>query len=155
MQRPIEILIDHPRLHSRTASIRSMVRTALIEIGSRFPAGDLSIAFLTDDRLASLHDDFLNDPTPTDVITFPGDPLMDFAGEVCVSVDRALSVCSEHGHSFEEELTLYLVHGLLHLAGWDDKTPEDRIGMREGESRVMHTLREAKKVPSFSIKQSK
>jgi probable rRNA maturation factor len=155
MSRPIEILIDHPTLRCRVGSIRAMVRIALSEIGIRFPAGDLSLALLTDDRLAVLHDDFLNDPTLTDVITFPGDSAMEFAGEVCVSVDRALAVCAAHGHVFEEELTLYLVHGLLHLGGWDDKTDADRLLMREAEARVMQVIADADAVPPFAIKPSK
>jgi probable rRNA maturation factor len=152
MQRPIDIRIDHPTLHCKATAIKTMIRAAMVEIGSGFPDGDLSVAFLTDKHLASLHHTFLEDPTPTDVITFPGDPLMDFAGEVCVSVDRALAVCSENGQTFQEELTLYLVHGLLHLAGWDDRSPGDRVEMREGESRVMQALREAGVVPLFTLK---
>src|SRR5690625_1597484 len=53
------------------------------------PKGELSIVFLDDDQIAKLHKQFLNDPEPTDVITFPGDSLMDFAGEICVSVEHA------------------------------------------------------------------
>src|SRR5471032_895013 len=53
------------------------------------PPGELSLVFLTDAALARLHAEFLSDPTPTDVITFAGDPALGVAGEICVSADAA------------------------------------------------------------------
>lgn len=115
------------------------------------PPGELSIVFLTDDALAQLHADFLNDSSPTDVITFPGDVEMDFSGEICVSVDRALQVAPLQGTSFAYELTLYLVHGWLHLAGLDDLNEADRTVMRQGERFLMQRLSENRLIPSFEI----
>ena len=68
--------------------------------GRRVPGGDLSIAILSDAKVAEIHGDFLDDPTETDVITFPGDPDMEFAGEICVSADRALATHVETGDQF-------------------------------------------------------
>lgn len=116
----------------------------------RVAAGELSLVFLTDDELAQMHGDYCDDPTPTDVITFGGDADMDFAGEIYISVDRALEVAPQHGNSFAEELTLYLVHGWLHLAGLNDIEEADRAQMRVAEREVMASLKAAGLIPSFS-----
>lgn len=116
------------------------------------PDGELSLVFLTDDELAQIHADFLDDPSPTDVITFPGDDDMDFAGEICVSVDRALSEAPAQGWSFAEELTLYLVHGWLHLAGLDDLDEESRSEMRVAEKLCIERLKTLRAMPIFELK---
>jgi probable rRNA maturation factor len=78
---------------------RDLIRPALatrrmlsqLERCGRFPinGGDLSIVFVNDAAIAKVHAQFMDDPTPTDVITFPADPELDFAGEIIVSVDHA------------------------------------------------------------------
>ena len=114
-------------------------------------AGDLSLAFLGDAELASLHADFLGDSTPTDVITFPGDEVDGLAGEICVSVDRAEMESVVRNESFARELTLYLVHGWLHLVGFDDKDDADRSLMREAERKSMSAIEKAGLVPDFRL----
>jgi len=115
------------------------------------PNGEVSIAFLGDDSIATLHADFLDDPTPTDVITFPGDPDMDFAGEICTSVDHAIDRSKELNNPFKKELSLYLVHGWLHLAGYNDKAENERKEMRLAESQALSELEKAGAIPDFSI----
>ncbi|MFO1448543.1 MAG: rRNA maturation RNase YbeY [Opitutaceae bacterium] len=115
------------------------------------PAGELSLVFLTDPALAALHAQFLDDPSCTDVITFEGSELDGSAGEVCVSVDTAWAYARDHGRSFAEELTLYLVHGWLHLAGYDDLQPQKKRRMRAAEARAMALLQAAKAVPEFRL----
>lgn len=115
-------------------------------------AGEISIAFLTDAALARLHGDFMADPSTTDVITFPAAQAgHGEAGEVCISVDTANAYAAQHDHAFAEELTLYLVHGYLHLSGYDDRTPATRKQMRGAERRAIAALRSAKKMPEFAF----
>ena len=116
------------------------------------PPGELSLVLLTDAALAKLHADFLDDPTTTDVITFEGDPAFGVAGEICVSVDTAKTYAKKHRRDFREELTLYLVHGWLHLAGYDDLVPAKKRLMRAAEKRAINFLRAANAVPIFSIR---
>lgn len=116
----------------------------------RIGGGELSLVFLSDAALAQMHGEYCDDPTPTDVITFDGDAEMDFAGEIFVSIDRALAQAPHYGHSYAEELTLYLVHGWLHLAGLNDIEEADRARMRVAEREVMAALRAAGKVPVFA-----
>lgn len=116
------------------------------------PEGELSISFLTDPALAKLHADYLDDPTTTDVITFEGDETMGHAGDVCVSADTALSYSKKHDKAFPEELLRYVVHGWLHLAGYDDLEPRKKRRMRAAEDRALKLLRAAELLPAFSLK---
>jgi len=116
------------------------------------PGGELSVVFLTDEALAQIHGQFLNDPSSTDVITFSGDDEMDFAGEICVSVDRAMAEAPRHNWSFAEELTLYLIHGWLHLAGLDDLDDAGRLAMRAAEQHCIDALRQAGAIPEFVVR---
>lgn len=115
------------------------------------PEGELSIAFLDNETLRIMHGEFLQDPQITDVITFPGDPAEDFAGEICVSVDYALDYAEDQASSFSRELTLYLVHGWLHLAGLDDRSPEDARRMRDAEAQLLAFLGNRNCCPDFSL----
>lgn len=115
------------------------------------PPGELSIAFVCDEILAQMHAKFMNDPTPTDVITFPGDAEMSFAGEICVSVDHALKAAPKYGNTLARELTLYLVHGWLHLAGYDDTQTQNRKKMRTAEKQTLRALEAAHSIPNFRI----
>jgi len=172
IHRHISIANHHPHLRIERRAIARVIRI-LDTQGARFrggcPSGELSLVFLTDAALAKLHADFLGDPTPTDVITFSGEPAADLAGEICVSVDAALrrtapSLASTRGRvgrralttsrlaAFSAELTLYLVHGWLHLAGYDDLVPAKKRLMRRSETRAMTLLSAKKLVPGFSLR---
>ncbi|MDR1595844.1 MAG: rRNA maturation RNase YbeY [Puniceicoccales bacterium] len=111
--------------------------------------GDLSIAFLTTGNMVAIHGKFMGDDTGTDVITFPGDSNMGFAGEICVSPDYAIGSHLEHGTTFSEELTLYLIHGYLHLFGLDDVSEADTVWMRDGEKFCMELVKNKNCMPKF------
>jgi len=142
----------HPRLRFSRVQLGRCLAVLENQSGPRPPAGEISLAFLTDEALARVHEDFLNDPAPTDVITFPGGAADEFAGEICVSVDRAAAEAAKRAHAFARELTLYLVHGWLHLAGLDDLTPAGRRAMRRGERRLLAALQRARAVPNFRLR---
>jgi probable rRNA maturation factor len=115
------------------------------------PPGELSIALLTDGALAALHGRYLADPSRTDVITFAGDPEHATAGEICVSVDAAARHAKRARADLSREATLYVVHGWLHLAGYDDRGPGPRRRMRRAEARAMRLLARAGAVPRFKL----
>jgi probable rRNA maturation factor len=75
----------------------------------------VEVVLISDKQIAAIHQRFMNDPNPTDVITFQH-------GEIVISVEIAKRQARQFGTSLEHELRLYLVHGLLHLSGFDDKT---------------------------------
>ena len=152
--RDVHLHRAHPRLRlDRRAVIR--VIHLLDAAAARFqggpPEGELSLAFLTDPALAALHANFLGDPTPTDVITFEAQPGMGAAGEICVSADTARAFAQAKKLDFSRELTLYIVHGWLHLAGYDDLQPAKKRQMRAAEVLAMKLLDAADAVPVFSL----
>lgn len=154
----IAIANRHPRLRFSPAAVERMfavLETQRAEIVGRKSAtggGELSLVFLTDAALARLHATFLDDPTTTDVITFEGDPALGTAGEICVSADTAAAYAREHGRDFSTELTLYLAHGWLHLAGHDDLAPAKKRAMRRAEARALRALTRAEAIPRFTLR---
>jgi probable rRNA maturation factor len=155
--REVAIANRHPRLRlhrrqvTRVITLLDATIQTLAATPTGVPAGELSIVFLTDSALAELHGKFLYDPCPTDVITFDGDPHGGMAGEICVSVDTAAAYARTHGRDFSTELTLYVVHGWLHLAGHDDLVPTKKRAMRRAESRAMRALERAGAIPTFGL----
>lgn len=97
------------------------------------PDGELSVSFVSESKMRQLHVQFLNDASITDVITFSGDPELDFAGEIVVCPKYAERQCLRYHNAFSREVELYLIHGFLHLAGLKDKTLEEARKMREAE----------------------
>jgi probable rRNA maturation factor len=158
VRRSISIANCHPRLRLNRREIARLIETldangtAIGVEPSVIPSGELSLVFLTDAALAKLHGDFLDDPSTTDVITFEGDPTLGTAGEICVSADTAAAYAREHRRDFNEELTLYLVHGWLHLAGYDDLKPAKKRAMRRAEARALRVLERADALPRFSLR---
>jgi len=107
------------------------------------PLAALSIAVVDDGRMARLHQEYMADDRPTDVLTFdlrddPESPAIE--GEIVVSADTAAREAERRGLDAKEELTRYIVHGVLHLLGMDDRTPSDRRRMRREEDRVLAAL---------------
>ena len=96
---------------------------------------EIEITIVDDEDIARVHGDFLDDPTPTDVITF-------HHGEILISADTAQRQGLDHGKSVDHEIALYLIHGLMHLAGWDDHDADEA---REMAQRQESILREAMK----------
>jgi probable rRNA maturation factor len=113
-----------------------------LEASGAFPIaqGELSVVFVTDATIGRIHGEFMDDPSATDVITFPANTEMESAGEIIVSVDHARSRAEELGEPFSRVLSLYLVHGWLHLAGYDDRNETDRVAMRIAEQQALKIL---------------
>lgn len=113
---------------------------AALEHGGR--AGiPLAVVFVSDHELARLHARHLGDPSRTDVMAFDlGEEGRGPAGELFVSVERARAVARARNLAPERELTLYVVHGCLHLCGHDDHAPRARARMRRAERAVLARL---------------
>lgn len=95
--------------------------------------GEIEVTVVTDAEIAAVHGQFLADPSPTDVITF-------HHGEILVSVETASRQALEHGLSWDQELALYVIHGLLHLAGWDDHDPAEAERMSATQERILRAV---------------
>ena len=147
----LEVSNQYPNLSDPTAATQALVECLQNHSGFSLPPAELSIAFVTDSVIADVHAQFMDDPTPTDVITFPADSSMGSAGEILVSVDHALARSKELKLPFAQELSLYLAHGWLHLKGFNDTTPAEREAMRDAEKQALKALGQWHRVIDFKI----
>ena len=124
-----KLRIDRKRMHQAVQAILQDAAITDARIG---------VAIVGDPAIAKLHSEFLNDPTPTDVLSFVLEqaPGM-LEGEVVVSADTAASSAPQFGCTAEEELLLYVIHGTLHLVGYDDAGPRARAVMRKREKKYL------------------
>lgn len=118
------------------AFLQRVVTAALADVQRQ----DMPVSLLLadDETIAQLHADYCDDPSPTDVLSFA----MDDGVEVAVSVECAHRVATRHGHSTRAEIALYVVHGILHVCGYDDLEPDERARMREAEVRILQSIGE-------------
>ena len=130
--------------------LREITTVLLAELAG--PAASLEINLVSPAQMAKVNQRFLQHEGPTDVITFEGDPAHGTAGEICVSADTAAAYAREHRRDFSAELILYLVHGWLHLAGYDDLQPAKKRVMRRAEARAVKLLQTAGVRPRFSLR---
>jgi probable rRNA maturation factor len=98
----------------------------------------ISLAVIDDETMHELNRRHLDHDYPTDVLSFvledDGDHL---EGEVILSADTAASLATQLGHSAAEEQLLYVIHGMLHLVGYDDKSTAEAEEMRAAEERYL------------------
>ncbi len=91
---------------------------------------EVEATLVSDATIARVHRDFMGIPGATDVITFDH-------GELVISAETARANAAQYGRSLEEELALYVVHGLLHLNGYEDKEPVAAARMRRLQERML------------------
>jgi len=104
---------------------------------------EVSIALVTDPEIAELNERWLGHRGPTDVLTFDlrdePDPRQ-IIGEIIISLDTARREAARRGHAWRHEVLLYIVHGLLHLLGYDDARAKHRAEMHAIEDKVLSAL---------------
>jgi probable rRNA maturation factor len=130
---PQEIIpLPHPQL-------REAARVVLE--GEKVPEARISLAFVDNPTIHNLNKRYLNHDEPTDVLSFPlsGPGARTLEGEIVIGVEVAKAQAGERGHDVAVELALYVIHGLLHLCGYDDHSDKECKEMRERER---HYLRE-------------
>jgi probable rRNA maturation factor len=113
--------------------MREIVRGVLE--GEKVADAEISLAFVDNPTIHRLNLRYLHHDEPTDVLSFP---LSDagsrkLMGELVVGVEVAQAQAQERGHDVAVELALYVIHGLLHLCGYDDHDPVDVSLMRQRE----------------------
>lgn len=123
------------------ADLDRLVRFVLAAEGSR-GRWTLAVVLTDDERLQILHRDFMGLDTPTDVMTFPladaaAPPDAGRGGDIVVSLERAAAQAADFGQTTAEEIRFLVVHGLLHLCGWEDATDGDRTRMLERQAALI------------------
>ncbi|MEK6642860.1 MAG: rRNA maturation RNase YbeY [Planctomycetota bacterium] len=112
--------------------------------------GELSIAFVGVSEMKRLHAKWLGDDSPTDVMTFdlaesPSKRKTPVNGEIVICSSVARAQAAEHRVSHREELLRYVVHGCLHLCGYDDRRATDAKKMHAEQERVLARFLKVKK----------
>jgi probable rRNA maturation factor len=102
----------------------------------------LNYIFCTDDYLREINIQFLKHKTYTDIITFNYNPSkLEIEGEIYISIDRVLENAEIYKTDFFTELNRVMVHGVLHLLGYNDKTKSEKQAMREKEDACLSLLK--------------
>ena len=91
---------------------------------------EVAVLFVSDERMALLHRRFLNQSGPTDIITFQH-------GEIFIGAETARRHARTFVNSLAREVRLYIVHGLLHLHGFDDRTEADARKMKAAQEKIL------------------
>jgi probable rRNA maturation factor len=141
----INVIDQQLTLKISVQEVRQIVQQVLLE--EKQTCDEVNIYFVDTQTICQLHEDFFQDPTPTDCISFPLDEDHDencpyrILGEVFVCPATAAEYAAQHHIDSYEETMLYIVHGLLHLLGYDDVLEEDQFLMRQAESRHIRELK--------------
>lgn len=99
--------------------------------------GELTYLFCDDEKILATNREFLNHDYYTDIITFDYTIGNRVGADVFISLDTVASNAEELGVAYDEELRRVIVHGLLHLCGLKDKTPEERATMESAENAAL------------------
>jgi probable rRNA maturation factor len=130
--------VPHPAPTDRKArvpSARTLARFLAEAQAAVRLRGQVSVLLTTDRTIRRLNRQFRGKDKPTDVLSFPADPMVQkqekFAGDLAVSLPTALRQSREHGHALAVELKVLILHGLLHLAGFDHERDKGEMARRE------------------------
>ncbi len=103
-----------------------------------FSIATINYVFCSDNYLLSINRKYLNHDDYTDIITFDlSEGSKDLSAEIYISVDRLRDNAKQFGTLLKDELLRVMIHGILHLCGYNDKTSSQKAGMRERESNYM------------------
>ena len=109
------------------------------------PEAELSLVLSNDDRLRELNRAYLDIDAPTDVLSFPFDETIPdssalYLGDVIISFQRAAAQAQAANHSLKDELELLVVHGVLHLLGYDHAEPDEKQAMWSAQAEILRKL---------------
>jgi len=130
----VTVVNAHPTTRLRRDVIAAIVRRVLQ--GETRPSAAIGVILVDDRTLRRMNREFLGHDFDTDVITFPleDDPL---EGEIYISIDRAREQARDYNVKLYAEVLRLAAHGTLHLVGYDDATPEGRMGMTRREDHYL------------------
>ena len=120
--------------------MRKIVSTVLA--GEGVADAEISLAFVDNPTIHALNKRYLDHDEPTDVLSFPLSErhAKKLAGELVIGAEIAKAQAQERGHDVQAELALYVIHGLLHLCGLDDKSDAAAAKMRQREGHYLKEL---------------
>jgi probable rRNA maturation factor len=132
----IEIADNQSVVKLPRASVRRLIHQVLQ--AEKVTAARIVIAFVDNEVIHRVNREHLDHDYPTDVVTFPyhsaNEPIF---GEIVISTEFAASQAPRYGHSVESEVMLYIIHGLLHLVGYDDHSLPDARRMKRRQKQLL------------------
>ncbi len=128
--------IEMPALDER--KINRWIRAVAADYG--FAVGNINYIFCSDERELAVNREFLGHDYYTDVITFDYSTAQTLNGDIFISLDTVRSNAEMVGTNFDHELMRILIHGVLHLTGQGDKTPETKAEMTAKEEKALKKL---------------
>jgi len=134
------VINDDPAFQVQIKPARQIVLLALSHL--KYNQTLLNLIFTSDSKMKRINKRFLNHNWNTDVLAFPfseagPSPKIRFLGEVIVSPKRAKVQAPLYGSEFRSELARYICHGILHLAGFKDKSKKEKARMRKEEDKIL------------------
>ena len=106
----------------------------------RFIEGDISVIFCSDDYLKQININYLNHDYYTDIITFDYSDNKIISGDLFVSIDRVKENAEINNENFNKEICRVIIHGILHLCGYKDKTSKEKEEMRKLEDSFLNLI---------------
>lgn len=103
--------------------------------------GEVSVLLTEDEAIRTLNRTYRRKDKATDVLSFPAAEAVGIAGDLVISLETALRQAEERGHSLETEIRVLLLHGLLHLAGYDHEVDDGAMHRKETRLRRQLGLR--------------
>jgi len=110
-----------------------------------FRVGDVAYIFCSDEHMLSVNKEYLHHDYYTDIITFDYTEENRISGDIFISLETVSSNAEKFGTSYDDELHRVIIHGILHLCGINDKTPEERKTMEGFEDEALKIMRESTK----------
>jgi len=139
----ITVINDNDKYEVNVKKVRDVI--ALVLKGEKHPKAEVSIKFCDNNYMQKLNKQYFNRNNPTDVISFPAEESK-YLGDILVSSEMAEQRAPEFDNSFQEELILYIIHGVLHLVGFNDINPFERELMQEKEEYYLGEIKDKKDV---------
>ena len=130
----IEIINETKNYKINNSAIKKIVQDILNK--EKAENQDVTIKLCTDNEIKKAHKKYFNQDTVTDVISFPMNS-DGYLGDILVSLDRASAVAPEFGNNFQQEFILYIIHGILHLLGYDDIDHKDKDIIKKKEQEYL------------------
>jgi rRNA maturation RNase YbeY len=125
--------------------IRHWIETTIQAEGKNLQT--ITCIFCSDAYLLDLNLEYLHHDTLTDIITFQYSKLPDVEGDIFISIERVRENALTYEVRFEEELRRVIIHGVFHLCGYSDKTPEDKAQMTQKENEALRNLDAGCQIP--------
>jgi rRNA maturation RNase YbeY len=131
----VAVFNAHPRRRVRHAPVKRTVR--LVLRGEKIPRGEVAVVFADRRHVRRINREYLSHDYDTDVISFPLETGDRLEGEIYVNLDRAREQARDYRVTEAEEIARLVVHGTLHLAGYDDRTPRQAARMTRMQERYV------------------